>query len=104
LIVLCMGLGGCHPSTNVDVFRAQVRTWVPVGTSVEAAEAALEARSFTRTAMVWEDAQGTMVDLAYGQSAITLWPFPLLRMWTVYLRIENGQTTSVRAHTGLVGP
>jgi len=81
-----------------------VGQWVPVGTSVEAAEAALAARSFGRWEMVWEDADGTTGDLVYGRSAMTLLSFPLLRVWNVRLRIEAGQTTSVRAHTGIIGP
>jgi len=104
LMVLCVAFCGCHPPTNIDAFRAQVREWVPIGSSVDAAEAILEARRFALWEVVWQDAYGRTGDLVYGRAELTLFSFPLLQVWSVRLRIEDGRATSIQGNVNLAGP
>lgn len=104
LLVLLIGLAGCHPPGNQEAFERKVHEWVAIGMRVEDAEAVLEEQSFKRWEMVWEDPGGTTGNLVYGRSAMTACCMPVVQAWTVRMRIEDGRTTAVRATTGCVGP
>lgn len=83
---------------------AQVRVWVPVGTSQTDAQRIMERHHFTCSAMT-NSSFGDLktADFLYcNKSASAGWP--VQRRWQVALVLTNSQVSDIRVSTGLVGP
>jgi len=103
-----LAVGGCaHDEKLSDQpakAAAQIRVWVPVGTSQTDAEHIMQHHHFTCSVMT-NSSFGDLkaADFLYcSQSASAGWP--VQRRWQVALVLTNSQVSDVRVSTGLVGP
>ena len=83
---------------------AQIRVWIPAGTSQSDAEHIMQQHHFTCSVMT-NSSFGDLktADFLYcSQSASAGWP--VQRRWQVALVLTNSQVSDVRVSTGLVGP
>jgi hypothetical protein len=83
---------------------AQIRTWVPIGTSQTEAQRIMEQHHFTCSVMTnssFGDLKATDF-LFCSHSASAGWP--VVRRWQAALALSDSKVSDVRVSTGLVGP
>jgi hypothetical protein len=107
LVIMFAVVGCSHDqklSEQPSQVVAQIRTWVPAGTSQTDAQRIMEQHHFTCSKMTNSSFGDLKVaDFLYcTRSASAGWP--VQQRWQVALVLSNSNVSDVRVGTGLVGP
>jgi hypothetical protein len=109
-LAIVLAVGGCaHPeklSEQPAQAAAQIRSWVPVGTSLADAQRMMEQHHFSCSVMTNSSfgdlTNATFLYCDYREANSRLIP-TVYQMWKVALILSNGEVSDVRVNTGLKG-